>query len=435
LRFAIVSIGTELNLGLILNTNSKYIAEILSDMGLECNYMITVRDSEQDILNVLKVCLNFSDIIIITGGLGPTDDDLTRIAVAKFLKRKLIKDSSLDNTSLRFLKYLKNDKVTQALMRQSYIPDGSIPIKPEVGSASGFIINDNGKSIIAVPGVPREMRDMFERNVIPYINSILKESRNYRTDKNEIIKKRILLTTDISESQIEYSIKKVKLSADNLNVYIGVTASPGLIKIMLIARAMSLKTCEKNLKIVEKEIRKAIGGNIYGTDRITIGDSIYNAILNRKDSLTISAAESITGGLISSLITDTPGSSKYFLGSIISYSDFAKESILGINNSILKTSGAVSREVCIEMAQKAKKLFNSDFSISATGIAGPTSPEKGKDIGLVYCSIAGPGKYQQIFEKKYLGTRTDIKFRTSQFILNQLRISLENPEAVKVFKK
>jgi len=432
LRFAIVSIGTELNLGLILNTNSKYIAEILSDMGLECNYMITVRDSEQDILNVLKVCLNFSDIIIITGGLGPTDDDLTRIAVAKFLKRKLIKDSSLDNTSLRFLKYLKNDKVTQALMRQSYIPDGSIPIKPEVGSASGFIINDNGKSIIAVPGVPREMRDMFERNVIPYINSILKESRNYRTDKNEIIKKRILLTTDISESQIEYSIKKVKLSADNLNVYIGVTASPGLIKIMLIARAMSLKTCEKNLKIVEKEIRKAIGGNIYGTDRITIGDSIYNAILNRKDSLTISAAESITGGLISSLITDTPGSSKYFLGSIISYSDFAKESILGINNSILKTSGAVSREVCIEMAQKAKKLFSSDLSISATGIAGPTSPEKGKDVGLVYCSIAGPGNYQEVFEKRYIGTRTDIKFRTSQFILNQLRNSLENSETVKI---
>jgi len=432
LKFAIVSIGTELNLGLILNTNSKYIAEILSDMGLECNYMITVKDSEQDISNVLKVCLNFSDIIIITGGLGPTDDDLTRIAVAKFLKRKLIKDNSLDNTSLRFLKYLKNDKVTQALMRQSYIPDGSIPIKPEVGSASGFIINDNGKSIIAVPGVPREMRDMFERNVIPYIKSILKESMNYKSDKNEIIKKRILLTTDISESQIEYSIKKVKLSADNLDVYIGVTASPGLIKIMLIARAMSLKTCEKNLKTVENEIRKAIGGNIYGTDRITIGDSIYNAILNRKDSLTISAAESITGGLISSLITDTPGSSKYFLGSIISYSDFAKESILGINNSILKTSGAVSREVCIEMAQKAKKLFSSDLSISATGIAGPTSPEKGKDVGLVYCSIAGPGNYQEVFEKRYIGTRTDIKFRTSQFILNQLRNSLENSETVKI---
>jgi len=425
LRFSIVSIGTELNLGLILNTNSKYIAEILSEMGLECNYMITVKDNEEDISNALKVCLNYSDIVIITGGLGPTDDDLTRLAVAKLLNRKLIKDNSLDNTSLRFLKYLRNDKITQALMRQSYIPDGSIPIKPRIGSASGFIINDNGKFIFTVPGVPREMRDMFESSVIPYIKSILEEGKNYKSEKNQIIKKRVLLTTDISESQIEYSIKEIKQYADELNVIIGVTAEPGLIKIIIIAKAMSLKTCEKNLKTIEKEIRKAIGGNIYGTGQVTIGDSIHRAILNRKDNLTISAAESITGGLISSLITDTPGSSEYFLGSIISYSEFAKKSILGVDSSILKNSGAVSREVCIEMAKKVKKIFNSDLSISATGIAGPTSPVKGKAIGLVYCSIVGPQDYQEVYEKKYLGTRTDIKFRTAQFILNQLRILLE----------
>ena len=428
MRFAILSIGTELNLGLILNTNSKYIAEILSDMGLECNYMVTVKDSEEDIVNALKICLNYSDIVIVTGGLGPTDDDLTRAAVAKLMNRKLVKNDSLDETSLRFLKFIKNSEITQTLIRQSYIPEGSISIKPRIGSASGFIINNNGKLIFAVPGVPREMKDMLNSSVIPYIKNILKENKSYEKEKNEKIKKRILLTTDTSESQIEFSIKEIKPVADKLNVGIGVTASPGLIKIILIAKSISLKVCEKNLGIIESEIKKVIGNNIYGNDKTSIGDSIRMAILNKGGNLTISAAESITGGLISSLITDTPGSSKYFLGSIISYSEFAKKAVLGIDDSIIKNSGAVSREVCIEMAKKAKELFNSDLSISATGIAGPTSPEKEKDIGLVYCCIVGRGSYQQIYEKKYLGTRSDIKFRTAQFILNQLRFAIERSD-------
>lgn len=455
MKFAIVSIGTELNLGLILNTNSKYIAEILSDIGLECNYMITVRDNEEDISKALKICLDYSDIIVINGGLGPTDDDLTRLAVAKALDRKLLKDRSLDNTSLRFLKYINNDKVTETLMRQSYIPEGSIPIKPRLGSASGFIVEDNDKLIFAIPGVPREMRDMFDGEVVPYIKVFLKDGKivkreskenverveskkygNLKAEKNksdekekkEVVRKAILLTTDISESQIEFSIKDVKTTANKLNVTIGVTATPGLIKIILIAKSCSPRICKKNLTVVEKAIRQVIGDHIYGTGDSGIGDSIRQAILIRKKSkggnLTISTAESITGGLISSLITDTPGSSEYFLGSVISYSDSSKKSILGVDTSILESKGAVSKEACIGMAQKAKKLFNSEFSIAATGVAGPTSPEKGKDVGLVYCGIVGPGEYQEIYEKKYLGTREDIKFRTAQFILNQLRLAI-----------
>ena len=172
MKFSILSIGTELNLGLILNTNSKYIAETLTELGLENNYMLTVRDDIRDISNSLKICVENSDIVIISGGLGPTDDDITREAVADFLNEKLIRLEELDKTSLKFLKFIKNDEIIQNLKRQSFIPETSIPIKPRVGSASGFIVDRNGKLIFSIPGVPREMKDMFDHDVISYIKKI-----------------------------------------------------------------------------------------------------------------------------------------------------------------------------------------------------------------------------------------------------------------------
>ncbi len=433
MKFSILSIGTELNLGLIVDTNSKYIAETLTDAGLECNYMLTVMDNLQDINDALRICKAHSDIVIISGGLGPTDDDLTREAVAAFLKKKLIKINSLESTSLRFLKYIRNDKVIQNLQRQSYIPEGSIPIKPRVGSAAGFITEFDGGLLFSIPGVPREMKDMFKHDVMPFIKKYARSASAGSIPGdvpegyiygNMVIKKLVMLTTDISESQMEFSIRDIKPLAKQLNVEIGVTANPGLIKIMLIARSLSGKECTKNLKIIEKNIRKVIGEHIYWKGQGAIGDSIKEAIRNKKRKITISTAESITGGLISSLITDTPGSSEYFIGSLVSYSSFAKSAILGVGEDIIEKNGAVSREVCIQMARKARMLFNSDFAISATGIAGPSSPEMGKTIGMVYIGIAGPEDNEEIYEKQFIGTRADIKFRTAQFILNKLRLAI-----------
>ena len=254
MKFSILSIGTELNLGLILNTNSKYIAETLTELGLENNYMLTVRDDIRDISNSLKICVENSDIVIISGGLGPTDDDVTREAVADFLNEKLIRLKELDKTSLKFLKFIKNDEVIQNLKKQSSIPESSIPIKPRVGSASGFIIDRNEKLIFSIPGVPREMKDMFDHDVVSYIKKYLK-ARGYGKAQNSIsqsgasknifTKKSVLLSTDISESQMEFSIRDIKPFAKELNVEIGVTANPGLIKIMLIARSVRGKNLRK----------------------------------------------------------------------------------------------------------------------------------------------------------------------------------------------
>jgi nicotinamide-nucleotide amidase len=434
-KFSILSIGTELNLGLILNTNSKYIAETLTELGLENNYMLTVRDDIRDISNSLKICVENSDIVVISGGLGPTDDDVTREAVADFLNEKLIRLKELDRTSLKFLKFIKNDEIIQNLKKQSSIPESSIPIKPRVGSASGFIVDKKEKLIFSIPGVPREMKDMFDHDVILYIKKYLKAGGYGKaqnsvsqsgTSRNIFTKKSVLLSTDISESQMEFSIRDIKPFAKELNVEIGVTANPGLIKIMLIARSAGAKICEKNLKVIETMIREVIGEHIYWKGDGAIGDSIGQAIKDSKRSITLATAESITGGLISSLITDTPGSSEYFKGSIVSYSIFSKSVILGVDEGMINKEGAVSQKVCLEMAKRAKAIFNCDFSISATGIAGPTSPQEGKIIGMVYTAIAGPDNYSAVYEKQFIGTRADIKFRTAQFILNRLRLAILN---------
>jgi nicotinamide-nucleotide amidase len=420
---SIISIGTELNLGLILNRNSKYIAERMTDLGIECRFMFTVSDKTDDISKVLKRSLEDSDLIIISGGLGPTDDDITRESVASVLNLKLIRDRSLDQSSLKFIKRTRNKKIHQRLLRQSYIPENSFPIKPRVGSASGFGIQlDDGKIIFCLPGVPKEVRSMFECDVIPFIKEIIKK-RHIETGRMKL-RKTTLLTTDISETEIEEKIKNIMSKAERIGVKIGITADPGLIKIIIVARSEDSREADRKLKIVENEICSKLGNYFYGKNNTLISDNLKEAIAKIGDGLTICAAESITGGLISSIITDTPGSSKFFLGGIVSYSDYSKIKLLNIDEDILKKQGAVSRVVCINMAMKAKEVFKSDYAVSVTGFAGPEAEYK--KLGLVYCCVLGPDGYEKVFKKRFVGSRQEIKFRTTQFVLNELRAAIND---------
>ena len=420
---SIISIGTELNLGLILNRNSKYIAEKMTDLGIECRFMFTVGDKTDDISKVLKQSLENSDLIIISGGLGPTDDDITREAVASVLNLKLIRNKSLDQSSLKFIKRTKNKKIHQRLLRQSFIPENSFPIKPRVGSASGFGIQlDDGKIIFCLPGVPKEVRSMFDCDVIPFLKNIIKK-RHIETDRLKL-RKTTLLTTDISETEIEEKIKNVVSKADKIGVKICITADPGLIKIIIVAKSADSREADKKLKIVEDEICIKLGNYFYGKNNTLISENLKEAIAKMGDSLTVCTAESITGGLISSIITDTPGSSKFFLGGIVSYSDYSKIKLLDIDKDVLKKQGAVSRVVCINMARKAKEIFKSDYAISVTGFAGPEAEDR--KLGLVYCCVLGPDDYEKVFKKRFLGSRQEIKFRTTQFVLNEIRTAISN---------
>ena len=415
---SIISIGTELNLGLITNTNSKYIAEGLSELGIECNYMFTVPDRIEYISNVIKLGIKFSDIIIISGGLGPTDDDLTREAVASTLGIPLVRNRKMDPSSLKFIRARRTREISKRLLRQSYLPEGSIPIIPRIGSASGFKIDiDDRKYVFSIPGVPKEMRSMFENDIVPYLKSLIEKSGSKSTGIK--LRKATLLTTDISETEIEEKIKDLVSDAKNSCIDIGITATPGLTKIILIEKSGSKQKGKKDLKFFESKISGRLGNYLYGKDDSIISDNLKTAIEKAGKHITICTAESITGGLISSIITDTPGSSNFFLGGIVSYSNFAKEEILKVDKKLINEKGVVSMEVCREMALEARSMFDSDYSIAVTGFAGPEY-DRGK-LGLVYCCILGPGDYSKIFEKRFLGTRAEIKFRTVQFVLNELR--------------
>ncbi len=418
---SIISIGTELNLGLILDTNSKYIAERVTDLGIECRYMLTVGDSVNDISDALSHALKCSDLVIINGGLGPTDDDMTRKAVARSLGLELVRDESLDGYSVRFVRDKKEKDIIKRLLRQSYIPEESFPIKPRLGSASGFrITTQEGKYIICMPGVPKEMISMFEGDVVAFLKDITGKDA---TKKNGTkIKKSILLNTDISEAEVEERIKNIVDRAEKMGVQIGITAEPGLIKIILVAKAADDVVMDRNLKIFEKEVSDRLGDCFYGKDNNLISDNLKEAIGKAKNKLTVSVAESMTGGLISSIITDTPGSSEFFSGGIVSYSISSKVNLLGINRDDIEKYGVVSEEICLEMAKKVKNIFSSDYSLSVTGFASPDSEIK--KAGLVFCGIVGPDGYSKVFKKVFQGNRVEIKFRTAQFLLNELRLAI-----------
>lgn len=418
---SIISIGTELSLGLIVNDNSRYIAEKVTDTGMECRYMFTTGDSAGEIVNVIRYGLKYSDVIVVNGGLGPTDDDITRKAVARALKLKLVRDKSLDEASFKFLKEKRNKKITERLLRQSYIPEGAYPIKPRIGSASGFRISTgSGKILFCIPGVPKEMRSMLEEDVMPFLKEKMEEMSLKGSGLK--IRRSVLLATDISETETEEKIKNIAADAGKNNVRMGITINPGLVKIILLAKAKDIKEADRNLRKIEEKISEKLGSCFYGRDNSLISDNLKEAIKKTGSNLTLSTAESMTGGLVSSIITDTPGSSEFFLGGVVSYSDFSKIRLLSVGKNILNRYGAVSREVCLEMAKQVKEIFKSDYSLSVTGFAGPE--KENEKAGLVYCCILGPDHYEKTYEKVFHGGRGEVKFRAVQFIVNELRVTI-----------
>jgi len=425
MKCSIISIGTELSLGLISDSNSAFIAEKLSELGMECNYMFTVPDSMEEIINAVKSGIEYSSIVIISGGLGPTDDDVTRAAVARAIGEKLVRIRELDPSSLKFIRSKRTREINERLLRQSYIPLGAVPIIPRIGSASGFRADlGRGRHLFCIPGVPKEMRSMFVEDIMPFLEGFYVPEAGKASGTK--IRKSTLLTTDISETEIEEMIKDLVWEAKNDSIDIGITATPGLIKIILVERSPASGDIRDRLKEYEEKISSRLGSYVYGRGNSLISDNLKAAVEKAGRPVTISAAESITGGLISSIITDTPGSSGFFRGSVVSYAESAKVKVLGIDPEIIKSKGAVSSEVCSSMAENVMALFKTDYSLAVTGYAGPDY--EGDNLGQVFCCIKGPQGYSRVFEKKFLGNRTEIKFRTTQFVLNELRNAIKGKE-------
>ncbi len=405
----IISIGTELVLGKILNTNASYLSKELAALGIDLFYQTTVGDNKLRLFTVLKRAMQRSDIVITTGGLGPTVDDITLEVIAQAAQKRLILNAAvLKDIKTHF--HRRHIPIPKANIRQALIPEKIRKIlKNEVGTAPGLIIPYGEKKVlIALPGVPRELKPMMERDVIAYL------ANNFAGEG--VIASRAIRTTGLAESQVNQKVKA--LLGLKPPVTVGIYAHTDTVDLNITAKAKNKRRAEKLINPVERKIRARLKEYIYGRDSQTLEEVVAQAF--KKTKKTIAVAESCTGGLISKRLTNISGSSRYFFLGIVAYSNQAKQSLLGISAQTLKECGAVSKEVARLLAKNIKQLAKTDLGLGVTGIAGPAGATKDKPVGLVYIALATPRRIL-CREFHFHGGRDALRQRASQAALDMLR--------------
>ncbi len=407
MKAEIISIGTEILLGQILNTNQQWLSVRLAGLGIDIYHHSTVGDNPQRLIEAIRQGLERSDIVITTGGLGPTVDDITLEAIARALSRKLVFDQSvLKQIRAHFGRQCVN--MPKENIRQAHVPEGAIILKNEAGTAPGFIIEEDLKTFIALPGPPRELNPMFENYATPYLKKKIKSAWTIKT--------RTINITGLPESAVDSKVKDVLHSPPPVTV--GIFASPSLIELKITAKARNEKEAKTLIDKMDKKITARLKDYIFGRDDETLEYVVGNLL--RRSRKTLAIAESCTGGLISNRITDVPGSSKYFKRGAIAYSNEVKVSALKVSPQLLKRYGAISRQVATQMAKNIREIVGTDYGLGVTGIAGPSGGTRSKPIGLVYIAVAGPKK-TACCKFNFTGERKIIKFKTSQAALDMMR--------------
>jgi nicotinamide-nucleotide amidase len=416
MKAEIISTGTELLLGETLNTSAHFLTGKLSALGIEVDYHTTVGDNPERLEQVLRQALGRTDLLITTGGLGPTVDDLTKELVAKVLELKM----ELDHSSLEQIKmFFGRRKAPMPLsnQKQAYFPKDAKILPNPIGTAPGAIIAKNGKTVIILPGPPFEMIPMFDN----YVWSELQQKSEPDTVR---MNERVLKVFGMGESAIEEVLADV-MSLPNLSM--ALLAKRAEMHIRLVARS-SKKTSEEAEEVLnraEEEIRRRLGNKVFGRDQETMIGRVGQLLKNAQ--LTITTAESCTGGLLGAALTQEPGSSGFYLGGVVSYSNSLKQGLLGISEENLLKYGAVSEEVAKEMAAGIRSKVGSDLAISTTGIAGPDGGSVQKPVGLVYVGLATP-EGVQVEKIQLYGERESVRQLTVQAALNRLRVHILNIE-------
>lgn len=402
MKVEIISTGTELLLGEIIDTNAKFLANRLNELGFDVFYQTTIGDNYARMQQVLQEASKRADIIITSGGLGPTQGDITKEVTAEFLKRKLIIDKDIEK-KLREFFISRNVKMPENNCKQALVPENSIVLNNDKGTAPGIWVEDNDKIFINLPGPPKELQNMFEKQVVPLLIE--------KFGMQGIIYSRTLKCFGIGESTI--AEKLYDLIKNQSNPSIALYARDGEILIRLTAKAETKEQADKLIDKLATEFFERIP-EIYGENADTLSSNL--GILLRKKNLTISLAESCTSGLTSSLLTDTSGSSSYFLGSVVTYSNEAKINLINVDKNTLIAVGAVSHEVAEQMAEGVKNKFATDIGIGITGIAGPDGGTEEKPVGTVYIAIALKNN-TTVYKHLFSGERTDIKLRSAKMAL------------------
>ena len=393
MKAGIFLVGTELLNGATIDTNSIYIAEELNKYGIEIEFKMTVRDVMDEIVKALKYAKKNVDLVILTGGLGPTDDDITKEAMAKFLKKKLIIDEKEKAELLK--KYKSYGNLNKTNFKEVEKPEGAISFKNDVGMAPAVYVD----GLVAFPGFPNELKNMFPKFLKYYVKENNLKTQIYIKD---------IITYGIGESTLENTVKD--LFTEEGIFYEFLVKDYGTL--------IRLQTSSKNKKSVEKIVKKLynrISEFIIGEDNDRIENTIYECLNSEKKPLTISTAESCTGGMIASKLIEVPGISENFIESIVSYSNEAKIKRLKVKKETLEKYGAVSEEVAREMLAGLK----TDVAISTTGIAGPGGGTKEKPVGLVYIGIRVKDEVK-IFRRELKGDRNKIRQRAMMHALYNL---------------
>jgi len=411
--------GDELLRGDIVNTNQAFLGEALLDAGLFATHALSVTDDLDAIAAALQAALiRRPDAVIISGGLGPTEDDLTREAVASALGRPLEHhDELLAQIQARFVEL--DLHMGDSNRKQALIPEGAVPI-PFSGTAPGFWLITGDTLVAALPGVPRELVAMWTETIAPLLTSRLREVKTKNGRPVEGVVVRRLRVYGIGESTLAELLGGIPWRGHGVDI--GTRAA--LDGLTLILRAQPTAEAHAMLAQIEEQVRDLLGTKIYGT-----GDADLAAVVGgllRDRGLTLATAESCTGGLVAKRLTDTPGSSDYFLGGVVAYSNPLKTALLGVEPALLETHGAVSEEVAAAMAVGACERLGTDCAISTTGIAGPGGGTSEKPVGLVYVGTAtGDGVVVRSFTM--FRTREEIRARTAQTALDLLRRRFLDP--------
>lgn len=405
MRAELLSVGTELLLGEIVDTNAAYLAGKLSELGINVYHKTTVGDNAERLAAALRISLGRGDVVLATGGLGPTDDDVTAAAVAQVAQVDLVEDEAAADRIRSFVRQ-RGIALLDSLLKQARVPRGARVVPNPVGTAPGFILAIGSKTVVALPGVPSEMKAMARQTVLPYLNELAaREGRS-------VIISRVLRLAGIGESQAEAELSD--LIASQQNPTIAPLAKSHEVHFRITARAPDREAAELMIAPVEQAIRARLGEHVYGADDASL-EVVAGGML-REAGLSVALAESCTGGLIGHRLTNVPGSSDYFLASLTTYSDESKIAILGVPSNTIAGHGAVSAQTAAAMAQGARRTCGADIGVSVTGIAGPGGATAAKPVGLVYVGYAD-GEETVTQEHLLRGTREMVKERSAQAAL------------------
>lgn len=402
----IISVGTEILLGNIVNTNAAYLSEKCAGLGLSCYYQDVVGDNEDRLLETIKLALSRADILLLSGGLGPTQDDLTKEVAAKALGKKLYLHEESKEVIRKFFEE-RGLEITDNNWKQAMVPEGAIVMENPNGTAPGIIMAQDNKHVILMPGPPNEMIPMFETSVMPYLSGL----------QSCVIYSQTVKICGVGESKAESMVSDL-IEAQS-NPTIATYAKTGEVHLRVTARAEDEKEARKLVKPIIKDLKGRFGNHVYTTDdEVTLEKAVVDLLTANK--LTACTVESCTGGMLSARLINVPGVSEVFKSGYVTYSNKSKRRLLGIKKNLLLKHGAVSEQIAREMAKTAAMLAKTDVCVSTTGIAGPDGGTPEKPVGLVYIGCNVCGKIT-VKECHFSGSRFKIRESTVSAALSLMR--------------